>query len=87
MTEEKVYTFDLSNISPCRHKFARVGDRVECRCGLGFTDKKGDFPLEEANKVFSSQPEERSILNHTSRNQKNTQDYPEEPYVEVTQAS
>lgn len=57
----KEYTFQLGEIQSCQHKFIRMGTNVECiKCGLGFFDPEGKFPLEEANnkfgKVIESEP-------------------------------
>lgn len=45
--------FKLDDLKGCPHKFVRMGLNVECiKCGLGFFDPEGQFPLEEANKKF-----------------------------------
>ena len=45
--------FKLGDIKGCRHVFVRRGKNVECKkCGVGFIDETGEFPIEEANKHF-----------------------------------
>jgi hypothetical protein len=45
--------FNLGEIKGCQHNFVRMGLNVECtKCGLGFFDPEGKFPIKEANKKF-----------------------------------
>ena len=55
MEEEKPIEkiFNLGEIKSCPHTFVRMGLNVECtKCGLGFFDPEGKFPIKEANKKF-----------------------------------
>lgn len=48
-------TFNLGEIKGCPHNFVRMGLNVECtKCGLGFFDPEGNFPIQEANKTFQA---------------------------------
>jgi len=49
----KEFKFELGEIKGCPHFFVRMGLNVECtKCGLGFFDPEGKFPIKEANQKF-----------------------------------